>query len=204
MPRSTPIVGWLRTVVLLTAIALGVCGQTTPASAAGMYVALGDSPTAGWGAPAGRGYVDLYFGYLREPATGGLDQLVNLSAPGETTTTAREPGGQLARAIGAIQEPSDTAVVTVELGEGDLRSEPCWDGMTLSSCPFVPNFTAILDELAAALAADPGSEVFQAMEYYNPASRSGTLNEDLYATDLLGSDLRVDCSGSGAALGLTT
>ena len=188
--------------MLLTAIALGVCGQASPASAAGMYVALGDTPTAGWGAPEGRGYVDLYFAYLREPTNGGLDQLVNLSAAGETTTTAREPGGQLERAIGAIQEPSDTAVVTVELGEGDLRSEPCWDGMTLGSCPFVPNFTAILDELVAALAADPGSEVFQVMEYYNPASRSGTVNEGWYATDLLGSDLRVDCSGSGDALGL--
>ena len=202
MSGSAPIVGRLRTAALLAAIAIAVCGQASPASAAGVYVALGDSPTAGWGAPPGRGYVDLYFAHLRDPASGGLDQLVNLSSPGATTTTAREPGGQLARAIGAIHEPSDTAVVTVELGEGDLRSEPCWDGMTLGACPFGPNFTAIVDELAAALAADPGSENFQVMEYYNPASRSGTLNEGLYATDLLGSDLRVDCAGSGNALGL--
>jgi hypothetical protein len=40
------------------------------------------------------------------------------------------------------------------------------------------------------------------MEYYNPASGSGSSNEGLFDFGLLGSDAKVDCSASAAALGL--
>ena len=72
MLGCAPPVGRTWTAVLLTAMVLGACGQASRASASGLYVALGDSPTAGVGAPAGRGYVDVYFAYLRDRQMVGL------------------------------------------------------------------------------------------------------------------------------------
>ena len=40
------------------------------------------------------------------------------------------------------------------------------------------------------------------LEYFNPASGTGSGNEGLFDFGLLGSDAKVDCSASGVALGL--
>jgi hypothetical protein len=55
------------------------------ASAARLYVAVGDSVGAGFGATSGQSYFDLYCAYLESAAAGSLvDQCVNESV-GRTT-----------------------------------------------------------------------------------------------------------------------
>ena len=51
-----------------------------------------------------------------------------------------------------------------------------------------------------ALAADPGEETVQIMEYFN--SSIGTPNESAQRKLLLGSDGKIDCSGTGAQFGV--
>jgi hypothetical protein len=62
------------------------------------------------------------------------------------------------------------------------------------------NLRAILTALNEALARDPGDETIQIMEYFNSAI--GTAEEGARRRNLLGSDLKVDCSGTGDAIGL--
>jgi len=171
---------------------------TVPAK---LYVALGDSVSAGYGAPPGRGFVDLYDGYLRDPAHGGLEQLANLSVPGETSTSMRSAGGQLDRALAKIGEGSDTAVVTLDIGGNDARFGECPAGFNAPPCPFRDNYTAIVEALQGALAGDPGDETLQVLEYYNPASGTGSADEARYDYFERGSDGKVDCSGTGDEVG---
>jgi lysophospholipase L1-like esterase len=166
-----------------------------------LYIALGDSVSAGYGAPPGRGFVELYDAYLRDPAHGGLEQLANLSVPGETSTSMRSAGGQLDRALAKIGEGSDTAVVTLDIGGNDARLGQCPSGFNAPPCPFRDNYTAIVEALAGALAGDPGDETLQVLEYYNPASGTGSADEARYDYFARGSDGRVDCSGTGNEVG---
>jgi GDSL-like Lipase/Acylhydrolase family len=161
-------------------------------------VALGDSVSAGFGAGPGHGFVELYFSYLAAPERGGLDRLSNLAVPGETSGGMRVAGGQLARALTAIDAADDTRVVTLDIGGNDARGS-CSGGVNAPACGFVANYGAIVDELALALARDPGDELFQVMPYYNPYV--GTTAEDLADAVLLGTDRRVDCGGTGDAVG---
>jgi len=112
------------------------------------------------------------------------------------------PSGQLDRAVAAIDGPSDTRVVTLDIGGNDAFTGQCSSGWTADACPFRANYTAIVQRLASALANDPGAEKFQVMEYYNPESGTGSPAESGYDGGLLGDDLRIDCSGSGSSLGL--
>ena len=166
-----------------------------------LYVALGDSVSAGYGAPPGQGFVDLYDGYLRDPAHGGLEELANLSVPGETSTSMRSAGGQLDRAVAKIGEGSDTAVVTLDIGGNDARYGQCPAGFNAPPCPFRDNYTAIVEALQGALAGDPGDETLQVLEYYNPASGTGSADEARYDYFARGSDGKVDCSGTGDEVG---
>ena len=154
-------------------------------------------------APHPGGIVERYYHFLRAPAHGGLDHLTNLSIGGATSTSMRSPGGELHRAIEVIDGPSDTQVVTLDIGGNDRLTGQCpppsWN---TDSCPFRANYTAIVQRLAGALANDPGTETFQVMEYYNPASGTGSSTESAYDGGLLGSDMRIDCLGSGSSLGL--
>jgi lysophospholipase L1-like esterase len=59
---------------------------------------------------------------------------------------------------------------------------------------------AILKALNEALARDAGDETIQILEYYN--WEIGTPRERANRVRLLGDDLKVDCSGTGPALGL--
>lgn len=185
---------------VLVALAVGV----TPASASTtrVYVGLGDSVAAGVGVPPGRGYVERYFAYLRDPARGGLDRLVNLAEGGATSVDMRRPGGQLDRAVRVIRRSSNVVVVTLDIGGNDALHGLCAGGFGSSSCPFAGNFGAILDALGSALASDPGREILQVMEYYNPLSRTGTPLEAAYDAGLLGADGRIDCTRMGADRGL--
>jgi Ca2+-binding RTX toxin-like protein len=183
---------------LIFACAVAVCTATggvvaSPATqAAGTYVALGDSV-----ATPSDSYVYVLFQFLRTPEGGGLDTLYNRASGGEDSTTLRS-NGQLATAIADIDGPSDTKVVTIDIGGNDRflcgGSSPSWH---LSSCPFAANFDATLADLQAALGRDPGSESLIAMTYYNPASGLGSAQEQEYDRGLLGADLRIYCAPSG-------
>ena len=144
----------------------------------------------------------LYHAYLRDPAHGGVEVLYNLAIPGETSSSMRAADGQLYGALAAIDEPSDTRLVTLDIGGNDRLLGQCAIGFNVPSCPFTANYTAIVQSLGAALANDPGSESFQVMQYYNPASGTGTLTEVAYDFGLLGDDGRIDCAATGSRLGL--
>jgi GDSL-like Lipase/Acylhydrolase family len=188
---------------LVGVVVLAVAFGSTPATASAqrLYLALGDSVTVGPGGPQA-GFVERYYQFLNAPSHGGLDRLSNLAIAGETSTSMRNPGGQLDRAVAAIDGPSDTRVVTLDIGGNDAFTGQCSHAWTAEQCPFRANYTAIVQRLAGALANDPGAETFQVMEYYNPASGTGSPIESGYDTGLLGADLRIDCSGTGSSLGL--
>jgi lysophospholipase L1-like esterase len=157
-----------------------------------VYVALGDSISAGVGSSSlSKGWVTLYFGYLA--SIGSVTKVHNLAIPGYTTTTLRRLA--VPRAVSVIDGPHDTVRVTVNIGGNDL----C-DSANAPECPIGGNLRAILTTLNEALARDPGDESIQIMEMYNPSV--GLARERASRTYLLGSDLRVDCSGAGNAIGL--
>jgi lysophospholipase L1-like esterase len=183
----------LLALVCTLAVWVAMGGLASPgAQADGTYVALGDSVAA-----PPDSYVHVLFGALRIPEGGGLDRLYNRARGGEDSTTLRT-NGQLATAIADIDLPSDTKVVTIDIGGNDRSicgdPAPSWH---LSSCPFAANFDATLVDLQAALERDPGSESLVAMTYYNPASATGTPQEQDYDRGLLGTDLQLYCAPSG-------
>jgi GDSL-like Lipase/Acylhydrolase family len=169
-----------------------LCVGAAGAQAGGTYVALGDSVAA-----PPDSYVHLLFDALRSPEGGGLDTLYNRARGGEDSATLRS-SGQLAAAIADIDLPSDTTLVTIDIGGNDRYvcggPNPSWH---LSSCPFAANFDATLADLQAALERDPGPESLVAMTYYNPASGTGTPEEQGYDRGLLGTDLQLYCAPSG-------
>jgi hypothetical protein len=182
---------------LLLACALAVwiaagAAASSAAQAGGTYVALGDSVAA-----PSDSYVSIFFQFLRTSEGGGLDTLYNRAVGGEDSTTLRT-NGQLATAIADIDLPSDTKVVTIDIG-GNERFlcggvPPRWH---LSTCPFEANFDATLADLQGALRRDLGAEALIAMAYYNPASGTGSTQEQDYDRGLLGTDLGIYCAPSG-------
>jgi lysophospholipase L1-like esterase len=164
-----------------------------PVDNSGLYIALGASAAAGEGASVpSKGWVNLYFGYLASNGS-GVTRLENLARAGDTTTDLRTR--QVPGAVSLIDGSSDTLRVTIGIGRNDFcasANDP--------RCPVGDNLRAIFTTLNEALARDPGDETIQIMEWYN--SDIGTEQESATRTYLLGSDLKVDCSGTGNALGL--
>ncbi|HYY21445.1 MAG TPA: SGNH/GDSL hydrolase family protein [Thermoleophilaceae bacterium] len=189
-----------RLVIALLAMLLALAAIGPAAHAAGLYVSLGDSVAAGFGAsdPSRGGYPARLFAILRTPLGGGLSEWSNRALGGETSTSLR--GAQLSEAIADIDAPSDTRVVTIDIGGNDRAI--CAGAWYLPSCPFAANFAATLRDLQSALASDPGAEDLVAMAYYNPNSGLGPPTEPDIDRGLLGSDLRIDCLQSGDRLGL--
>jgi lysophospholipase L1-like esterase len=171
---------------------LVICVAAPAARAGGTYVALGDSVAA-----PPDSYVRILFDYLRTPEGGGLDTLHNRAVGGEDSSTLRS-SGQLATAIADIDAPSDTKLVTIDIGGNDRYAcggpSPSWH---LSSCAFAANFDATLADLQAALERDAGPESLAAMTYYNPASGTGSSLEPFYDRGLLGTDLQLYCAPDG-------
>jgi lysophospholipase L1-like esterase len=164
----------------------------------GLYIALGTSISAGLGAStATKTWVWLYFGYLASNGS-GVARLSNLARPGVTTDEIRR--GQLLSAIALIDSPSDTLRVTIDGGSNDILNLSSCDHPSDPACPVAGNLRTILRTLNEALARDPGDETIQILEYYN--WEIGTPKESANRERLLGSDLKVDCSGTGLALGL--
>lgn len=181
-------------------IALTLLLPASGASASGLYVALGDSTAVGFNATdfATRGYVPLFGRYLGDPAHGGVDDVRNRSRFGESSTTARTE--QLHEAIDDIDGPTDTKVVTVEIGIND-RWFDCPDGFNTPSCPYASNLSAILDGLQGALDRDPGDEELLVLEYFNPILGTDPVAQRWWDDRLLGSDGVVDCAATGPMLG---
>jgi len=102
-------------------LAAGVSGAPKRASGAlqgGLYVALGDSITAGNGASSVfKSWVELYYGYLQTNGSGVTD-LRNSGRAGATSTDLRN--GQLGPAVAAINASSDTKAVTISIGLNDV------------------------------------------------------------------------------------
>jgi lysophospholipase L1-like esterase len=174
-------------------------GRATNAQQRGAYVALGDSVTYGVGASTiYKSYAQLYYGYLQSNGSGVTD-LYTMAKPGWTSTDLRNE--RLATAVAVINEAaSDTKAVTIYIGINDLYADANCPTANAPACPFAGNLRAILSALNNALAADAGDETVQVIEAYNPDI--GTSNESATRQLLLGSDGTVDCSGTGAALGL--
>ncbi len=177
-------------------LASGSNAGASGAQQGGLYVALGDSISAGIGASsASKGWVQLYYGYLQSSGRGVTD-VRNLSRPGATSTDLRTD--QLGSAVAAIDASSDTKAVTIDIGINDFPA-PCARA-NAPACPIAGNLRTVVAALNSALATDPGDETVQVMLYYNSAI--GTPNESAWRQVLLGSDGKVDCAGAGVALGL--
>jgi lysophospholipase L1-like esterase len=165
-------------------------GQTAPPA----YLALGDSLAFGVGAdsPADEGYVGLTADVLRDGerfAESGLD-LVNLSAPGATSTDLLEADGQIERALAEIQaraddgsEGNEAVIISISIGGNDLLalaepgepciqnagSEACRNALTQALSDVQTNLTEVLRQLRQAA---PDAEVY-VVNLYNPYSGSG-------------------------------
>jgi virginiamycin B lyase len=165
------------------------------------YVALGDSLTRGlYASSPAKSFVGLL--YSRYQTSLGANVLINEGESGATSTSLRN-GGQLSRGLADINDPSDTRAATIEVGANDAFFGPCadhWDQP--STCPFRANFRQILLELQSALRDDAGAERFTGMAYYNPpnATIGGTRADR--DRNLLGTNLSIGCSDSGAQVGL--
>jgi lysophospholipase L1-like esterase len=164
----------------------------------GLYIALGDSISTGFGASVpSKGWVNLYFGYLASNGS-GVTKLTDVAREMATTQELRRL--DVARAVANINLPSDTLRLTIDIGRNDIKYNPACDYATDPGCPVADNLRSALKTLNTALAGDPGSETIQIMQYFNV--QIGTPDETAYRLRLLGTDLKIDCSGTGRALGL--
>jgi lysophospholipase L1-like esterase len=174
-------------------------GTPPSATPSGLYLAVGTSISAGSGASSEKkAWVSLFDGYLSSNGT-GVTMLTNLATPG--ITSAGVVRSELPGAVAAIDDPaSDTLRVTIDVGSNDIITLGACDHPNDPGCPFAGNLKVILGTLNAALARDPGDETVQILEYYN--WKIGTPEEIANRIRLLGDDLKIDCSGTGRALGL--
>jgi lysophospholipase L1-like esterase len=184
----------------------------------GVYLALGDSLATGVGAtdPARLGYVPRLSDYFHGTAHAGTDTLLNVGEAGATSTTLVS-GGQLTKAVAAIDDPTtDVRVVTLDIGGNDFlrllapgspcsvnpNSLTCQQAVTTTLTTFAQNYTYILQQLTAALGREPGGGSIMVMTYYNFLSGTGNPLEATVNTVLLGADQKIDCGTPTATWGL--
>jgi lysophospholipase L1-like esterase len=207
MPR---LVSALASLALLMTLAVPAAARD---AAPTVYLALGDSLAWGDGAsvPAHTGYVPRLAGYFTGASHGGADELVNLAIRGETTGSFL--GSQLSDALAVIGDPdTDVRVVTLSIGGNDLldlineETDECVVNFPGLACQaaiqaafagVATNLPAILYQLHAALAADPGDEKVFVLTLYNPFGGTGFFLEQPVDIGLLGMDLTVDCGANG-------
>jgi lysophospholipase L1-like esterase len=195
----------LRRGVLIGAVllvALFMAGGAS-ASAARLYLAVGDSVSVGFGATPDHSFFDLYCAYLESPAGGKrVDSCVDDANDGLSSQAAL--GVTMQTAVKDIKASTDTPVVTVDLGGIDLLSTAGCQPITGTSCPFIHNMRTILDDLESALATHPGPHIIQWLEYYNANHDNpfgSSANDHETAELMLGSDLKLTaCSSRNLAL----
>ena len=197
-----------------------------------LYIALGDSTSTSIGASSpSKSWVRLYYGHLASSAgvtrlenlaqpgqtTTGLRERTLPSAVGtidgsDDTLRVTITIGGADICVGAFPGCPEPARLRCRAGWRHSRAlgdavrfglrvqEECGVKRGNSETRIADNLRAILTALNDALARDPGDETIQIMEYYN--FDIGTARESATRASLLGSDLEVDCSGTGGALGL--
>lgn len=167
-------------------------GSAAPPSPA-TYLALGDSVSAGVGAPAGLGYVPVLAGELAAARASGQGQalgcgleLDNRSVGGATTVSLIS--GQLPGAVDLLEERNqdstpvdDVRLITITIGGNDVFTPviaACAGGFTATCQATVAaqfaqvatHYATILGELREAAGPDTTIAV---MTYYNPLLNSG-------------------------------
>ncbi len=162
-----------------------------------LYLALGDAPASGAGAPTPhQGYVSRFHAYL-ERQTGRHLALLNLSTPGESSITLKE--GQLRQALAEMARRRDdgnpatrVGVLTLDLGSSDLlghigsadcqsapQGQACQTRVEGALVAFEANFREAVAALAAAL--EPGTE-FYVLTLYNPYDLGGATPFELLSS----------------------
>ena len=184
--------------LVVLAVALG---GPASASAARLYLMVGDSVAAGNGATPGHSAFDLYCAYLKSAAGGRLvDQCGQEIASG--TTQYLLDSGRIQKAVNDIRASTDTPVVTLSIGAYDFTSS-C-QPITAASCKFLHNMRTILNQLETALATHPGPHVIKWLEYYNNYHNNPFANpaiDQSAAVAELGNDLAfTDCSSADLSL----
>ena len=132
-------------------------GAAVEDPSAKVYAALGDSYTGGGDEEGRGGYVGRIFEYWRD--AGLVDTLSQHSGPG------LDLRGALQDTLRDINQPSDTAIVTVNGGLPSVGSPECDFGRSTSSCPAEALLDDIVLEIEGALATDPGDETRILMTY---------------------------------------
>jgi len=196
-----------RLVLLGLSLLAAACGSSAaPQPLAGVYLALGDSLSAGNGASDRQ---ETAFVPLVHEALGPEVELLNLGIPGDTSDDLLN-GGPLDQAIAEIEQRktdsvagNEVAVVTLEIGGNDLLNlffelvvpavcpnvsdsldKPrCVDAFREALDAYEPNLKAILDRLKKA---DPDLPIFL-MTLYNPFSGKSATLDDLTELTLEGS-----------------
>lgn len=193
----------ILTVSLLAVAACGSAAERQPL--AGVYLALGDSLSAGNGASDRD---ETAFVPLVHAALGPQVELMNLGIPGDTSDDLLN-GGPLDQAIAEIEQRkadsvagNEVAVVTLEIGGNDLlnlffelvvpaicpnvrdslNTPRCVDAFHDALDTYEPNLEAILDRLKKA---DPDLPIFL-MTLYNPFSGKTPALDDLTELTLEG------------------
>lgn len=186
---------WALLAVILGALLLTGASRVGQAASTPAYLALGDSLAVGTGAtdPAQGGYVALFHQYLSTTdryRTSGIT-LINLGVGGETSSSMRQPGGQLDKALaeltrrnGDADDTNDVEVITIDIGGNDLlaiiREPVCIEDPSSQSCVdaaldalnrLAQNLSAILPSLRQAAGPDA---LLMVLTLYNPFSGTGT------------------------------
>lgn len=183
-----PLAAFLFLFAALPFISTGIPDAT--AQQAPRYIALGDSLASGVGAsePAQTGYVARVHDALESSerfGESGID-LINLSAPGATSSDLMQPGGQVSNAVREIEQ-NEVPVITIDIGGNDLldlanldspcltdlQAEPCLAevGETLNALQ--TNLREVLEELRDA---NPTASIV-VVDLYNPFSGTGDIRE---------------------------
>lgn len=178
------------------AIVLLALAAAAPANAVagGRYIGMGDSVAGGTNS-----YVDRFGQWLTDNR--GITDVQKIAMGGETSSSIL--GSQLNRALDLINDPTDTQVVSVDIGGNDAQNGICRGGQVNDpSCPYADNLASLLRQLNAALANDPGDESVLVMGYYGTMNLPGVTPADVEIW-LRGSDAKVDTSAHGKAWGMS-
>jgi lysophospholipase L1-like esterase len=181
---------------------LGLAVALRPSDRGDRYVALGDSYAAGVGAADLDGYAPRFAQWLEAGHGHRIPTFLNMGIGGESTASLLEKG-QLERAIDAIADDDNrTRIVTLNIGTNELLAPECLEGAWMPRCTFKQNFTAIVDELQAALRAEPARSELLVMGLFTPFPDAGPIALRSVRYLLQGLDGRVDCAGRGSQIGM--
>jgi hypothetical protein len=175
---------------LAALLILGLAAATpATAGADGRYVAIGDSI-----AGATDSYVDRF---AARQGIADVHKLISGATASQALTSVLTDARRL------IDDPTDTTVLSVQIGGHDFLTGNCPDGWNRPTCDYADSVAALLRDLRASLAADPGDERFLVVAYYNPSSGLRDARERMIDAGLHGTDGRIDTSGHGDAWGMT-